>query len=94
MRIESRTVSISKTLIDSYLWSVLSYLRGKCGVDGADRALSPLQWYVVTGRASTDFLGRLVQVKPYVIGRILLKGGSDLEVIEAVKKRVYREVRG
>ena len=82
MKIRSRAVSISKTLIDSYLWSVRKYLWGKCGIDDGDRALSPLEWYVATGRASTEFLGKLVEVKPFVIGRILLRGGSDSEVID------------
>ena len=91
MRIRSYTGHISATLVDSYLWGVRRYLRSKCGVDAGDRALYPLKWYVDTGRASADWLGHLVQVKQFVIGRILLGGGSDDEIIRAITARIYRE---
>lgn len=88
MRISEQTVRISRTLIESYMWDVERYTREKLGVNESDRVVSPLWWYIDTGRASADFLGRLVRVKPYVIGRLLMKGGSDAEVIDRVKARV------
>ena len=88
MRLSEHTVRISRTLIESYMWDVERYTREKLGVTESDRVVSPLWWYIDTGRASADFLGRLVQVKPYVIGRLLMKGGSDAEVIDRVKARV------
>lgn len=88
MKLSEHTVRISRTLIESYMWDVERYTREKLGVTESDRVVSPLWWYIDTGRASADFLGRLVQAKPYVIGRLLMKGGSDAEVIERVKARV------
>ena len=88
MRISEQTVRISRTLIESYMWDVERYTRERLGVTESDRVVSPLWWYIDTGRASADFLGRLVRVKPYVIGRLLMKGGSDAEVIERVEARV------
>lgn len=88
MKLSEHTVRISRTLIESYMWDVERYTRSKLSVDDSDRVVSPLWWYIDTGRASADFLGRLVQVKPYVIGRLLMKGGSDAEVIDRVKARV------
>ena len=90
MRIRSNAVSISRTLIDSYLWDVLRYLRGKLGVDGGDRALYPLKWYIDSGRASADYLGHLIEVRPYVIGRLLMVGGSVEDALKAVRDRIYR----
>ena len=89
MKLSATTTAISMTLIDSYLWSVRKYLRGKLGVDAGDREVYPLVWYINSGRASTDFLGRLVQERPYVIGRLLMKGGSVDEAVERIKARLY-----
>ena len=76
---------ISNTLIDSFLWSVQRYIVHKHGVDASYRAMDPLVWYINTGRASMSFLKNLVQAKPFMIGRILMKGGSTDDVIKAVK---------
>ena len=76
------------TVTDRYIWAVRLYLMKKYGVDAADRMMDPLTWYVGTCRASVDFLYKLKDVKPYVIGRILAKGGSTDEVIKNIKTRI------
>lgn len=80
---------VSATTIDSYLWSVRTWLWKKCGsVDDGNRAVYPLVWYIDTGRASGEFLRLLLSHKPYVVGQSLMGGGSDEEAISRVKSRI------
>ena len=81
-------MAIGYLAVDDYVWSVKRYLMGKYGCDAADRMVSPLAWYIRTGRASVTFLHKLTDTKPYVIGRILAKGGSDQEMIDRVRSRI------
>lgn len=76
------------TKADEYIWKVESYLMSRYGVDAMHRMISPLTWYVNTGRASVTFLHLLYDVKPYCIGKILAKGGSHDDVIRKIRKRV------
>lgn len=76
------------TKADEYIWKVESYLMRKYGVDAMHRMISPLTWYVNTGRASVTFLHNMYDTKPYCIGRILAKGGSHDEVIKRIRKRL------
>lgn len=76
--------------IDSILWDITVYLMRKYGCDTAYREISPLSWYINTGRASTAFIRQLSEAKPYVIGRMLHKGGSDDEIIKRVKEYLSR----
>lgn len=48
----------------------------------------PLDWYICSGRASTPFIKSLLVIRPDVIARILVKGGSDREVVDRIVKRV------
>lgn len=73
---------------ETYIWAVESYLRSRYGTDATERMIDPLTWYVNTGRASATFLINLAQTKPFVIGRILAKGGSHDEVIQRIRKRI------
>ena len=76
------------TKADEYICKVESYLMSRYGVDATYRMISPLSWYINTGRASVTFLHLLYDVKPYCIGRILAKGGSHDEVIKRIRKRL------
>ena len=73
---------------DRYIWKVQGYLMRKYGVDASERMIAPLVWYIATARASIDFLNKLTDTKPYVIGRILAKGGSDDDIINSIKHRI------
>lgn len=85
-------ININATSIETCLWHIQRSIMEKCGCDKAERAMYPLKWYVQTGRASVDFLRALLEAKPFMVGRTLVKGGSDQEVIAAVKKRIgYQE---
>jgi len=76
------------TKSEIYLNKVYMVLMNKYGVDAADREISDLAWYINTGRAYPKFLQRLCAQKPFVIARILHKGGSTDEVIKNLKKRL------
>lgn len=88
MAITSRTTHVSQTMIDNTLWAIHKSLFKQYGVDGAMRIVDPLFWYINTGRASLDFLGKLIQKKPYLIGRVLAKCGSYDEAIQRVKEYI------
>ena len=81
-----KTYTISLTGIDSYLWDVQKYIMDKAGVDESNRYMYPLKRYINTGRASNAFLRKLFDIAPYQIGRILMKSGSDDDVIRTIKK--------
>lgn len=83
--------SISSTGIDSYLWDTTHYLMERYGVDAAERMVSPLRYYLDTGRGSVPFLRLLLGTKPFIIARILAKGGADADIIMAIKRRVRFE---
>lgn len=84
MIIKSHPVHISRTVIDSFLMAVEHYLMDRYGVDQAARDLSPLSWYIETGRASLPFLNKLVNSRPYMIARKLHSGGSYEETINRI----------
>lgn len=81
--------TISSTGIDNYLYDVTHYLMEHYGVDSAYRMVSPLQYYLDTGRGSSQFLHNLLGTKPYIIARILAKGGSDSDIMSAIKRRIH-----
>lgn len=87
---------ISRTAIDDYTCSVWKYIAGRESTLMADKLVSPLTWYINTGRASADFLNKLIDTKYFVIARVLMKAGitSDDSVIAAVKQKIgYTEGR-
>lgn len=78
-------VYVSRTLIDSMEQRVLHYMMPRYGVDASIREFDPLKWYIDTGRASGAFLSAVCNTRPYIIGRMLHKGGSYDEVINRIK---------
>lgn len=81
---------MGRDAIDKKLNEIHSYLLRKYGWTEADNAIYPLQWYIYTGRASVEFLHKLFDKKPYVIGRLLYTGGTVDEVIDRIKKHIGR----
>ena len=79
---------ISATKIDDYIWNVKKCLMKKYGTMAADRDISPLLWYINTGRAPITFLKTLIDTKPFMIARRLHAGGSDAEIIDRIKKYI------
>lgn len=81
----NRSDSISHSAIDCYIWEMREYLMKKYGYEEAARDCAPLVWYINTGRASMDFLHKMVRAKPFVIARRLHEGGTYEDVIKRVK---------
>ena len=76
---------ISKTVIDSALWKMECYLMDRYGITQAWRDMDPLKWYINSGRASYQFMGKMMEKKPYMIARKLHEGGSYDDAIKRVK---------
>ena len=68
----------------AYCTELLVLLSKESTWDQANRYLDPLSWYINTGRASTEFLRRLLATKPYLIARRLMKGGTYDEVLKRI----------
>lgn len=78
---------ISATSIDAYMYCIETYLWKKHTLDESDRIIAPLRWYIGTGRASVTFLHRLMDIRPYVVGRLLMQGGSYDETILRIRRK-------
>lgn len=78
--------SINSLCVDRYIWDVQRFLMKRFGVEVSERDVSPLQWYIQTGRAPSAFLKKLISAKPYMIARILHEGGSIQETVDRVKE--------
>lgn len=73
------------TKSDSYIMEVERYLLKTIGSARTVGVLTPLTWYINTGRASTAFLNAMYTKKPYQIARVLMKGGSVEEAITRLR---------
>lgn len=74
--------------IDAMLYAIERYIMDRHGVDAVRRAMYPLEWYINTGRASALFLRKLASAKPFVVGRVLVKGGADDEIIRKLCAKI------
>lgn len=84
--------SVSQSGIDSFLWDVERAVYAKIGdTRKTENTISALVWYVNTGRASCDFLRELFTFSPRVVANSLMKGGSDFDKIERIKKALSRK---
>ncbi len=78
--------------IDNYLWDVRMETRRVLGVDRGDAVCYPLVYYINTGRASCEFLRKLIAVSPTRIARLLMGGGSDAYIMSRIKSAMkYRD---
>lgn len=79
---------ISANNIGNYLWDVRHKCHTTIGVDRGDAACYPLVYYIDTGRASGEFLRKLIAVSPTRIARLLMGGGSDDYIMSRIKGAV------
>lgn len=77
-----QSVNTQKT--ECCLWHIQRYLIERYGVDQSYHDLSPLTWYINTGRASIGFIQKLYEAKPFMIARKLHQGGSYEDVIDRI----------
>ena len=76
------------------LFEVEAYLMRKYGITMMEHYITPLVWYLNTGRCPLALEKWLCTSKPYVIGRVLAQGGSYDETIARLWKKsgIGREV--
>lgn len=87
-----KSYNIGTDGIDNYLWDVRRETRRVLGVDRGDAACYPLVYYINTGRASCEFLQKLIVVSPTRIARLLMGGGSDDYIMSRIKGAIkYRD---
>ena len=79
--------------IETILYKIWHELSVRHGCSAADREISPLAWYIGTGRASASFIRLVQSEKPFKIARDLHKGGSYEETIDRICKRINYERR-
>lgn len=83
---------VSAGSIETLLWHIQRELMQRHGVAAAAREISPLRWYIDTGRATISFIKALAHKSPCMVARRLHKGGSTEEVIQRVKDYIgYKE---
>lgn len=80
------TYNISRTNIEASIFGLykLLYKLTDGNSEQAWRELSPLQWYINTGRATCEFLRTVFTAKQFMVARKLHMGGSDQEVIKRI----------
>lgn len=76
--------------IDSYLFDTQKAMWKTLSVNDSSNAIYPLAWYIQTGRASLEFLRKMVQVKPFVMARFLIKiQDNSVDVaVDLIKKKI------
>lgn len=79
---------LSSNGIENYIADLKLYISKKEDGKTAERMISPLIYYINTGRASTDFIKNLLNMKFYSIYTVLRKQKSDNDIIQLLKKKV------
>lgn len=83
---------LSYTAINKKMHEIRMELWKKTGSSvRGDSLMYPLVYYVNTGRASAEFLKRLINAKTFMIVRKLQSGGSDQEIMKRIKKYLDME---
>ena len=82
--------SISPTNVDAFLWTVTLAVQKycACSISTAESLTGDLEWYIRTGRATPEFLRKLVRSKPFMIARRIAHGGSTDEGVARIKDYV------
>lgn len=68
-------------------------LMKKHGILGAERLMTPLSWYINTGRASMDYIRRLAAADESKVIAILEQDGSVEAVLNNLVALLYNEGR-
>lgn len=91
--------SISPFGIDQYLYAVedsaykILDRKGKTDFSfpewpSSASPVAPLRWHIAAGRMPTPSLKALLTVRPDVIARLLLQGGTDDEVVSRIMAKL------
>jgi len=80
--------SISLTTIDDAIYSIKSKLCKKHTLAESERYMSPLVYYISTGRSSTEFLKILVNLserqKSTIANKLVKNYGNDKAAIDSI----------
>lgn len=60
------------------------------GVLESERLMTPLAWYIRTGRASADYINRLDKADPKKVMAILEQEGSVEDILGRLKVLLYK----
>lgn len=83
----------SYTGIDNYLFDLKIYIAKREGdYNTASRMISPLTWYVNTGRASNDFLKALIKCPYFSIYTVLRHQDSYENTIKGIQRKLKKIV--
>lgn len=90
---KKRIYIFSSTGIDNYLHDLKMYIAKREGdYNTASRMLSPLLWYVNTGRANTDFLKALMKCPYFSIYTVLRQQDSIENTIKGIQIKLRKKV--
>lgn len=90
---KKRIYIFSSTGIDNYLHDLKMYIAKREGdYNTASRMLSPLIWYVNTGRASSDFLKALMKCPYFSIYTVLRQQDSIENTIKGIQRKLRKKV--
>jgi len=85
-----KTYTINVYGIEEYLFDTRKAMWKTISVNDSNNVIYPLKWYIGTGRASLEFLRKMVQVKPFVMARFLLKiqDNSVDAAVDLIKRKI------
>jgi len=86
-----KPIEIGPVAVETGLWHIQRYLMQHYGVDQSAQDIAPLSWYIGTGRATVDFIRKVLTAKPFMVARKLHEGGTYDEVIQRVKHYIGYE---
>lgn len=85
------TYSLSSNGIYSYMEDLKLYIAKKEGTQAAERMLTPLVYYINTGRACTPFIKALLSAGFNSIYTVLKKNKSISETIDLLKRKLKQD---
>ena len=77
------------TKAESILMRYHTMLMKKHGILGAERLMTPLSWYINTGRASADYINKLADADERKVIAILEQDGSVEDILGRLKVLLY-----
>lgn len=85
-------INFGAEAIENQMYRIRLWLQMRHGTRQGDVYMSPVEWWINTGRASTPFLKAFCKADYHAIGRILEKGGSDQEVVKKLLRRFRLDI--
>lgn len=80
--------TVSTNTIDDMIYSIKSKMCRNHTIAESEKYISPLVYYISTGRASTEFLRILINLterqKSTIANRLVKNYGNDKEAIESI----------